>query len=167
MPFIVKANNKAEVKVLGTHFNVSAYPDESTIKTTLLEGRVQVSSLLPVFSSSRLPLFLSPGQQASLDANGILSVKEVDTDLYTAWKDGKLYFNACTLEDLMRTLSRWYDFKVDYNNPKLKTLRFTGVIEKSKPIEYGLSLINYTTAVSFKIEGKKNYDNVKMNVLMC
>ncbi len=147
-PFIVSINNKAEVEVLGTHFNVNAYHDEAAIKTTLVEGSVKVSSLITNDRS-----LITPGQQAGINEGGYIEVKEVDTKLYTSWKDGQFYFNDCTLEALMHSLSRWYDFEVDYEDESLKGLRFTGLIEKHNPIEYGLKLISYTTVVSFKIVG--------------
>ncbi|MCG8377446.1 MAG: FecR domain-containing protein, partial [Chlorobiales bacterium] len=83
-PFMVNVSNKAEVRVLGTHFNINAYDDEAIIKTTLLEGRVSISSSLSPFVSSSL----SPGQQAFLDENNKLSVQKADIKKEMAWKLG-------------------------------------------------------------------------------
>lgn len=101
-PFIVKINNSLEVKALGTSFNINAYNDESAVKTTLLEGKVMVSSVI-----------LSPGQQASLDAQGIINVSVADTDQTLAWKNGKFIFHNVDIATILREISRWYDLEIE------------------------------------------------------
>ena len=86
-PFIVNTE-KLDIKVLGTQFNVRAYPDEKCIQTTLVEGCVQVDNL-----RGKVAVLL-PSEQLVYDAlDGNHEVREVDTELYTSWVDGKFYFN--------------------------------------------------------------------------
>ena len=147
MPFIVKINNKAEVKVLGTHFNINAYEDEGTIKTTLLEGSVQVSSLITHHSS-----LITPDHQASLDASGKLSVEKVDAEEAIAWKEGMFRFNDTNIETIMNSLARWYNLKVQYEG-NVKALRFGGIISRKENASAILGLMKRTGTVDFDIQG--------------
>lgn len=113
MPFIVKINNSTEVKALGTSFNINAYNDESAIRTTLLEGKVMVSSALSLSKSRVSTIILSPGQQASLDAQGIINVSIADTDQALAWKNGKFIFHNVDIATILREISRWYDLEIE------------------------------------------------------
>ncbi|MBN8860438.1 MAG: FecR domain-containing protein [Sphingobacteriales bacterium] len=110
-PFEVAINNMAEVKVLGTHFNINAYEDEGGIKTTLLEGSIQ-TSLLGTGNAQEY-VVLKPGQQAEM-TNKIKLNESVNTDQVMAWKNGLFNFENASLEEVMRQLSRWYDIKVVY-----------------------------------------------------
>ncbi|MCG8376103.1 MAG: FecR domain-containing protein, partial [Chlorobiales bacterium] len=160
MPFIVNVNNRAEIKVLGTHFNVNAYEDESIIRTTLLEGRVSVSSsplstaadkpdgqVSPSVSSS-----LSPGQQASLDQNNQLSVEMVDVTEVVAWKNGVFIFHSSDIQTIMRQIARWYDVEVVYE--KTVVQHFNGSIPRNASLISLLEALAETGEVRFKIEGK-------------
>lgn len=156
-PFIVKINNKAEIKVLGTHFNVNAYKDETTIKTTLLEGSVQVSSLItPNSEENHLAhsVLISPGQQAIIDQVGRIEVNKVNTTLYTAWKDGRLAFKDEALENIINCMARWYDFEAVYADPSVKDLSFTGNIERKASVEEVLRLLEKTERIKFEINHK-------------
>lgn len=107
-PFKVKMNDDMEVEVMGTHFNIMAYDDESWIRTTLTEGSVKVKS-------RGENTFLIPSQQAALQKNTRkLLVKEVDIDKEIAWKNGITEFNDDELPYIMRQLSRWYDVEVSF-----------------------------------------------------
>ncbi|HWK04677.1 MAG TPA: FecR domain-containing protein [Puia sp.] len=113
LPFIVQMNERMEIRVLGTHFNVSAYPDETEMHTTLLEGSVRVSA----YGHSSL---LLPGQQAGVNtadgkATGI-QVSNANTEQAVAWKEGLFNFQGKRFEEVMRQLSRWYDIDVVYEN---------------------------------------------------
>jgi len=143
VPFIVEVVNKTEVKVLGTHFNVNAYADEYTMRTTLIEGSVLVGQVT-----------LKPGQQSELDSEGVIRVKEVNTSLYTAWKDGRFIFKDTPLEDIMRNMSRWYDFEVFYADSSLKGLCFTGNIPRETSVEEIFILLGKTKRIQFQITNK-------------
>lgn len=109
LPFIVR-NPKQEIQVLGTHFNVNAYPDEQINKTTLREGSLRVSTA----SGKKL---LVPNQQAQFDVQGnSLKTEAVDADAVIAWKNGIIDLHGLSLQECMRQLSRWYDVEIVYLN---------------------------------------------------
>lgn len=145
-PFKVNSGNQ-ELEVLGTHFNINSYADETSSKTTLLEGAVRLSP------SGGQGLILSPGQQAVV-ASGRMKVDRVDLDEVMAWKNGNFVFNDEELEQIMRKISRWYDVEVSYQR-KPADLTFTGVVSRSRNISAVLNALDKTGKVHFKVEGKK------------
>jgi ferric-dicitrate binding protein FerR (iron transport regulator) len=145
MPFKVKVN-AMEVDVLGTHFNVNAYSDESTIKTTLLEGAVKIKN-------SHAANILSPGQQAQIAEDGRISiVNNVDMDEVVAWKDGYFQFNQADLKNIMRQISRWYDVDIRYEGG-IPDRKFGGDISRTANISEVLNILKISQ-VHFRIEGR-------------
>jgi len=145
-PFIVHTDNQ-EVEVLGTHFNVSSYANETT-KTTLLEGSVKVLA-------QAHQKVLVPGEQAqtSTDAK-VIKVMPVSVEDAIAWKNGYFVFNDEKLESIMQRVSRWYDVECQFEG-KQGELSFLGVVERSKNISSLLKVLESTGNVHFKIEGRK------------
>lgn len=142
-----------QVTVLGTHFNISAYPTENLTKTTLLEGSVKVN--LINFTHS---VIIKPGQQASVaeqSGEQKIEVQEVDADDAVAWKNGYFMFNNETLEDILRKISRWYDVEIVSTDPKKSQLRFSGSISRYSNVSQVLKKLELTESVRFKIEGRK------------
>jgi transmembrane sensor len=124
MPFIVKTNGQ-QVLVLGTHFNINAYTDESSIRTTLLEGSVQVTN-------SNDHVVIGPGEQTQLTNNGNIEViKGVDVDDAVAWKNGFFSFRQADIHAVMRQLSRWYDMDVQYQGHININEAFSGEIDRN------------------------------------
>jgi len=153
MPFIVKAGNE-EIKVLGTHFNVSAYADDKIVKTTLLEGKVEVSlTNLKDTDAALSTLTLMPGQQARLDKDNTLKVIDANLEEAVAWKNGYFIFLNEDLESIMLKISRWYDVNVIFEMEN-DGERFTGNISRKKNVSEVLSMLEQTEAVHFKIENK-------------
>lgn len=113
MPFIVNVDDKAEIDVLGTNFNINAYADESSINTTLLEGSVR--TFIGRKSQQGTAVTLKPGQQARI-TNAIQVVNDPDIDKIMAWKNGLFNFQGLPLGEVLRQLERWYDIKVKYNS---------------------------------------------------
>ena len=145
-PFYVSKGD-VSVQVLGTHFNVNAYDDESDIKVTLLEGSVRVSSIQhPGFS------ILKPGQQAQISSD-IKVVNGADIEQVMAWKNGLFQFGGSDVETVMRQLSRWYDVDIKYEGPK-PIANFRGTISRQESIAEVLKMLELTKAVKFRIEGK-------------
>lgn len=144
MPFRVASNNQV-VEVLGTHFNINAYPDEGAIKTTLLEGSVNVQ----IGSHSAV---LKPGQQALVEKS--IQVRDVDLEEAVAWKNGRTQFSNASIQNIMRMLSRWYDVEVDYKGEMIQT-GFGGSVSRSKNISEILKLLELTGDVHFQIEGRR------------
>ncbi|OFY39655.1 MAG: hypothetical protein A2X18_04600 [Bacteroidetes bacterium GWF2_40_14] len=153
MPFIVKAGN-SEIKVLGTHFNVMAYADEQVIKTTLLEGSVEIAVRKQSAEGEEIPAIkLVPGQQAQLDANNSITVVEANTREVIAWKNGFFIFNNEPIESVMQKIARWYDVNVVYETSD-STIVFTGVVSREENVSEVLRLLELTEVVHFKIDGK-------------
>lgn len=145
-PFIVKAGN-IDVRVLGTEFNVNAYPDEACISTTLVEGKVQVD-----YGTERQ--FMQPGTRLVYDkSDGHAEISAVDVEVYTSWKDGYYYFKRETLENIMDVLSRWYDLNVFFQNLDLKSVEFGGRLKRYEDINYLLRKMEETEDVEFIIKG--------------
>lgn len=152
VPFRVSINNKAEIEVLGTHFNVNAYENEQSVATTLLEGSVRVAAN----RSGSKDVILQPGQQAQLsnaNTTEIKVVKNANTEKAIAWKNGLFYFDGATLAEIMRQMERWYDIEVVYENG-IPDIEFEGEMTKDVSLN-GLLTMLKRTDVRFRIEGRK------------
>lgn len=145
-PFIVKdVNRGAEVQVLGTHFNVNTYNDESAMKVTLLEGSVKVVK-------GAVINILKPGQQAQI-GNDIKIISAVDIDEVMAWKNGRFQFNKASLQEVMRQIARWYDVEIAYEG-KITPQEFGGKMQRDLKLSEVLDGLA-KSQVHFRIEGKK------------
>lgn len=145
MPFRVKTN-RAEIEVLGTHFNVMAYDDEKTMKTTLLEGAVNIKS--GTFSAR-----LKPGQQAQINTTGQSKVvSDVDLEDEIAWKNGIFQFRDAEIDVILRQAARWYDVDVTYKS-KVPAKEFTGRISRNVKASELLNMLKYA-GINLDIEGK-------------
>ena len=148
VPFVVKTRGM-RVEVLGTTFTLSAYPDDDAYQATLVNGSVKV------VADNGESLLLKPSQQVTLDANnGEMEVRTVDTSFYTSWIQGKINFKDQRLEDIMETLSRWYDMEVSYASQDIRDLRFGCSLDRHESIEPLLQLLEKTEKVSVKVNGK-------------
>ncbi|WPV02944.1 FecR family protein [Mucilaginibacter sp. cycad4] len=148
MPFKVAVNGM-EVLVLGTHFNVMGYPEDKTIKTTLLEGSVSLHS-------TNNNTHLIPGQQGIFNASDF-SVSTVNTDDVVAWKEGYFVFDNESIESTMQKISRWYNVEVVFENKKSLQNQhsFGGTISRHKNIDIVLKALEATGSVHFKITGRR------------
>jgi len=147
-PFIVEAAGTS-VQVLGTHFNINAYEDETTVKTTLLEGMIKITSNT---NSS----MLKAGQQAIINVSESGSIKvnsAVDLDAVMAWKNGLFQFTNADLTTVLRQLSRWYDMDIIYEG-KMPKREFEGKIGRDLNLSQVLKLLE-KVQVRFRIEGNK------------
>ncbi|MBW8330878.1 MAG: DUF4974 domain-containing protein [Prolixibacteraceae bacterium] len=148
IPFIVNSGNQS-IKVLGTQFNVSSYPENQNIYTTLVEGNVEVS----MSNNPQIKLTLKPNEQSVLNSNSNqIQKRTVDVNQYVAWKDGRFVFSGQPLVEIMGTLSKWYDVQVVFSNEKDKKLMFTGNLERYADFGEILAKIEKTNEVSFVIE---------------
>ncbi len=139
-PFVVNVD-KMKVEVLGTHFDVMAYPDEKTINTTLIEGSVKVVQN----NESRV---LVPGQQAVV-GDGIQVVKASDDVI--AWKNGLTSFNDADIRTIMRQVARWYDIEVVYKGEIPRRL-FTGQISRKANLSELIRIIELSD-IHLKLQG--------------
>lgn len=146
-PFRVISKNQT-VEVLGTHFNINAYADDKSIKTTLLEGSVKVSN--PQSTKT-----LKPNEQAYISNYGLgnIAILNADANDEIAWKNGEFIFNNASLKAVLYQLDRWYDLKIDYNNIPAK--RYNGMVSRKAKLSEVLNMLELTGNISFKImEGR-------------
>ena len=146
-PFFVQAGD-VRIRVLGTSFNVTSYPERERIETTLEQGRIQITN-------GKEQINVVPGKQVVYNKkNNRFEVKVVDTKLYTSWKDGYYKFDQMTLEEIMETLALWYDLNVFYANAEVKSLEFTGRLRRYDRVEGLFKKIEQTDLVEFELNGK-------------
>lgn len=143
-PFYVN-NGSSEIKVLGTHFNVMAYPDEYRSELTLLEGAVQ-------FTKNGHAELLKPGRQI-LYTESNNQTKQIDANIeeVMAWKNDLFVFNNTNIDEVMKQLVRWYNVKVKYEGDK-PDISFTGVIPRNANVSKILKALELTGDVTFGIE---------------
>ncbi len=148
-PFIVHSGEQ-KVTVLGTSFGISCYASEVNDYTTLVSGKVKVD-----FKRGKQSFVLEPGKQVAYDKkSGIATERKVDVAEFVAWKNGKYVFKQKCLEDILSTLSRWYDFEVFYQNEDVKEILFSGELRRFDDFNYLLRLIERTSDVKFIIDKK-------------
>ena len=146
-PFIVRVND-VSVRVLGTKFCISAYPENEGILSTLEQGAVQVTS-------GDNYAVLKPGYQAVVDQySGTISQRAVELSLYTSWVRGIFEYENMELDDIVVQLARWYDVQFTFSASEYKKRRFTGVVRKYEDLNGVLDMIEKTTNVKFIINGR-------------
>lgn len=127
-PFVVHANQLG-VKVLGTQFVVSSYPEDTSINTVLLEGSVGLYQAYHRKNPEPYTV-LEPGFMGAWDKKqGGISVKEVDTDIYTAWTNGRMVFSHLTFNDITKKLARCYNVSINNTNARLGQATFTATFD--------------------------------------
>jgi len=142
-PFVIDANG-TQIKVLGTQFNVHAYQNEETVKTTLVAGAILVKSKK-----------LKPGQQAiTFPASEKIMISAVDLQEATAWRQGYFFFADEELTTVMNTLARWYNIEVTYSG-NLQGKTFGGTISRYEDFNKLLKAIELTGSVHFQVNGRR------------
>ncbi len=141
-PFIVSMAGHNEVRVLGTHFNINSYADNSETVVTLAEGSVKLNGTAQ----------LKPAQQGSIEPGGKIEVGPADLETALAWKNGQFIFKMIPLQELMRQASQWYDAKIIYQDTINE--HFNARIPRNVPASKLLHLLEATGRVHFKIEDR-------------
>ncbi|WP_421918529.1 FecR family protein [Marinifilum sp.] len=150
-PFIVKTK-QLDVEVLGTEFNLSAYADEESVKTALVEGSVKIS---PNYGDIE-NIIIKPDEMAVLNiADHKLDVEQVDAKAYGRWRKGLFSFNEESLEEIMRKLSRWYDISVFFEDDETRYQYFSGKLPRIENCNDLLEMIEKTTSVEFEIKDER------------
>lgn len=145
LPFFVETAGQ-EVQVLGTHFNINAYGNETAIRTTLVEGSVKIRS------NAGQSALLKPGQQALLAKQ--LKVQQADIQQQLAWVNGDFIFRGETLESILRQVERWYDIKVEYP-PHIGKMRFNGMVSRSQPLSAIVKMIQATQKATVTVKKRR------------
>jgi transmembrane sensor len=150
-PFVVNVPGKQEVMVLGTHFNINSYNDESSVNTTLLQGSVNVR-----LSGAASDQKLIPGQQFQLFKEGKVRIRsQVDTEETIAWKNDKFDFGeSMELTAVMRQIERWYNVDVVYDGD-LSGIELGGSISRNVNAKKVFEMLELTGVANFRMrEGK-------------
>jgi len=176
------------IRVVGTAFNVKSYPGEGTIETTLERGMITLEKKASNPEEKNSIITLQPNQRATfvkkqgkilLDEVNPVNIidsttnqlvrqekiiinERVETQKYTAWKDGKLIFDDETFENLAVRLERWYGIKIHIDDERLKKIRFTGTFE-NETIEQGLNIMKLTTPIIYTMNKNDIYIKMKTN----
>lgn len=154
LPFKVETA-KLEVEDLGTSFNVSAYPEESSQSVVLVEGKVQINT-----PQGQKMGEMVPGQIAvKTDGSPALKIQNTDPYFYTSWKDGKVVFDGERLEDIAKKIERWYNVDITFENDDLKNYRLSGTILRNKPIDQMITAMEMLAPIHFNYQAKTNERN--------
>ena len=146
-PFLVRTPQRT-VEVLGTIFNVCAYPSDPYWHTTLVSGKVKIDT-------DESSCILSPSEQYLENREtGEKEIRQVRASEYLSWRLGKISFRGECLENIIQKLERWYDFQIFYANDEVRHMRFRGVINKYDPFDVVLRKLERTTDIRFDIKGR-------------
>jgi transmembrane sensor len=148
-------NKTLEIEVLGTHFNVNTYNEEPTIKTTLLEGSVRLTSHRSPLTSVHTSLTLQPGQQGQWDPkkDQLSLAVHSDVEEIIAWTQGKFHFESADLKTILRQFERWYDIQVVYEGP-VSSEKYFVIMNRNATLSSVLKSLQ-ANDIQFRIEGKK------------
>lgn len=155
-PFVVQTND-IRVRVLGTQFNISAYPSDNIIETLLVSGKVRLQqNNTKVFSET---IELSPGQLATFSkAERTTQLANVDVDNYTLWKDNLLKFESADLSRVVKKLERFYNIRFKYNDPFLGGIKISGKLDLGDSRESVLKNVADVASVNILKTGEGNYE---------
>lgn len=144
-PFVVHLSG-GKITVLGTRFNVTDYADEP-LSAVLTEGRIGFTS------AEGEEVRLQPSDRLEV-AGGQMKVEQVDTLLYMSWVNKMFVFDGQTLEEIMRTLARWYDMDFTFASEDLKGIRLSGRLNRYRDIRMLLHTYEQTAGIRFDIQGR-------------
>lgn len=159
-PFSVLTKGQL-IEVLGTHFDVSSYAEDSVTSTTLLEGSVKITPLDLMGAKQGKAtdvnsLIIKPGEQG-VNTAGLLTVKQVNVERIIAWKNGYFMFDNEELETIMTKIARWYDVKVVYEDNSVKTEKVFAAINRFENISKVLNMLAKAGVVKFKVKNNTVY----------
>jgi len=146
-PFEISAGNST-VEVVGTSFNLSAYPVENYIEIVLDEGKVEFMGNNDEEKVTILP------EERLVYQNGQTSKTVVDPDKYSAWTEGKLVFRGDPMAEVARRIERWYNVKVNIADKELEKYSFRATFQDDS-LEEVLKLLAMTSPIRYKITPRK------------
>lgn len=150
-PFYVESSG-ITIRVYGTEFNINAYAEEKEVYTTLVSGSISLQHA----NESKSELVLTPGHQAIYNKdNKITSVKSVNTEAITSWHNGRFVFEEQTLEQIMKTLARWYNFEYEFDNENIRSTIFKGSAPRYANLSEVLSILEKSGDLVFKAKNDK------------
>ncbi len=148
-PFLVESKDQT-IRVLGTSFNVSAYSEENNVYTTLVTGSVKVCTLFDK------DIELVPGQQSICNLKEAqLTTRPVNVDEIIGWKSGMFVFENQSLAEIMKKLSRWYDFSYHFETAEIERIQFKGKVPRYTDFSEILDLLEESGGLKFRVEDKQ------------
>ncbi len=155
MPFVVKTSS-LEVKVLGTKFNISAYPDDNITQTVLNEGSVSIRRQGAGLFEKDLVLF--PNQMASFDKSTLnTKVSTVDAGEYIIWTQGLLSFDDLEMCRVLKSLERYYNIQVQYADPMVGSQRISGKLHLNNELQEVFEYLSKVSSTKFIKIDDRNY----------
>lgn len=142
-PFLVHTQH-GTVQVLGTSFNINDY-DSGVVKVALVEGAVRLKA-------GEKGVIIKPGLEAVYTLNKGIKVQAFDEEDVLAWRSGKYFFYDATLEEIISVLPRWYGIRVVIDNPSLSRERFTGMMDRNKPVQKFLDALSKTMKITYNLD---------------
>ncbi|OKZ18697.1 MAG: hypothetical protein BHV81_06860 [Butyricimonas synergistica] len=147
-PFVVHALD-VTVRVLGTSFNVNAYAEGTWVKTTLVKGRVETHC-------GNKNIIMTPGTQVAYNKTTRESnYFPVNVQQFISWKDGYYDFEDMPLEELMQIFTRWYNLNIEFADPAIKKIKFSGRLKRYEDLRPLFEMLEYTRDVNFIITEDK------------
>ncbi len=154
-PFFVKTTD-VEVKVLGTKFNISAYPEDYSVQTALTEGRVELSRANAGLLEKKIQL--SPGKLAYFNKkNRETTIYDVDVEYYSLWTKGLFSFSNTDLNRITRKLERYYNIRFQYDDPFKGSIQITGKLDVTKEKDEVFEYLSKLTGLDFVKLNENNY----------
>jgi len=151
-PFRVNVNGMS-INVTGTQFNVKAYKEDANVSATLVEGKISIGYKNK--NGGEQEYKLKQGEQSVLDKeNGNIDVKEVNTSIYTSWKEGIYFFDKQRLEDIMKDLERWYGLEVIFKDNNARNKVLSGKLNREETPEELLNTFAKMMPGHIKIDEK-------------
>ena len=155
-PFMVNAG-KMNIEVKGTRFDVINYPDETLIELILESGSVRLFSR--DCKNNKTITNIKPGERAVLDlTENKLTVRKVNVDEYTAWKEGMLIFRDERMDEVVRKLDRWFNVEIILQSQELKEYVYTATY-RDETLPQILELLKISAPISYRITDRKRLDD--------
>lgn len=142
-PFTINALNST-IKVLGTSFNLSAYPEENYVELILNRGEVEF-----INKSANQKITVHPSERLILE-NGLINKSAIDTSKYNGWTNGKLIFRGDPMGEVARRIMRWYNVDIVLSDKQLENYSFRGIFKDDK-LEDILTFLAMTSPIEYKI----------------
>lgn len=156
-PFIVNSDN-INVRVLGTEFNISSYPEDNIINTVLVEGSVSIFEAEKSYNKDT-SIKLKPGFKASWNkVENKVAIDRVEINTYIGWINGKLIFKNTQFKNIIKKLERHYNITITNNNAKLNEQYFDATFD-IETIDQVLNSFNKSYKIQYKIENNQIYIN--------
>lgn len=146
-PFIVESE-KLRTHVLGTEFNLRAYPNSSP-HVTLVTGQVKVDNL-----ENHQTVMMKPGQDVTINAERGFDVSTVDTEYYVQWKEGFFYFDNLPLVEVLKELGRWYNVDIQITDNSLMSYRLHFIADRGASIDQVVDNLNGFSYLSVVKKGE-------------